>query len=674
MTYIQPQTKIEIYRNVPLDISYRHTVKYDTAEEQYDDFQQYLYKSFDKQSYVRQGLGTIKLEATYSSLFGCNYMIFYDNLGFETKKIYCFITGIAYISNSVTAVYYQIDVMQTYMFNYIFRKSFIERNHVYNDVQGTELEPEGLELGPIYQDAGLYGYAGIGGAWHYIILATAYPDGTPFDSPKLVNGVFSGLYMYDTTSADNVASVIKTYIEQGLEDSIVSFYMGPPNSGDGNDVTMRINSTKNGNYTPRNKKLLTYPYRYLEISNNLGVSEDLKIEGLNGPNKDDNGAYWNFSFYVTCLNFPQPIMIFHPYYYGQGGPNRSFELQYSVFPTCAFSGDSFKVWWAQNKNTYLSSLNSIERTYDTSVALGSLAYQQAENSASLAKAQAENSKENSITNADIALTTAKNAAQANYNTSTGGLVAKIGSSAADIYQGVTNPSRASSAISGSLLGQVMDATGITDMVNDWGNAITNTLNKTTIQAQTTLDNANAQAQASYDIAYNTASASYANAEKAYDTALKNATLSQDASNLSALTTSQNATASLLAKKEDAMHQPSSVHGQSACDGANVYMGRVGFIFQERCILASFAQKIDDFFDLYGYAIRRMETPSVDNRKHYTYLKTTGCEIKPTGQGLDATTRKTIEGIYNNGITTWKKLAEVADYSLASDNTPLGGYY
>ena len=52
-----------------------------------------------------------------------------------------------------------------------------------------------------------------------------------------------------------------------------------------------------------------------------------------------------------------------------------------------------------------------------------------------------------------------------------------------------------------------------------------------------------------------------------------------------------------------------------------------------------------------------------NRKHWSYLKTVGCNIKGNINNTDLLTIKTI---YDNGITTWRNLEEVGDYTL--DNT------
>ena len=95
-------------------------------------------------------------------------------------------------------------------------------------------------------------------------------------------------------------------------------------------------------------------------------------------------------------------------------------------------------------------------------------------------------------------------------------------------------------------------------------------------------------------------------------------------------------------------------------GLNSSLGLMGFTVFEKCIRSEYAKMIDDYFEKYGYSVRRLITPSIIARPHWTYLKTCGCIIDGAINAQDA---QTIKGIYDNGITTWKKLEEVGNYTL-----------
>ncbi len=646
MAYIAPDTTIELYMNIPLDKGYAHTTHYDTPTDQYNDFQKYTKKTFSKQSYQRTGLGSMRLEVTYEEIMGYNYMIFYNTKA--GKKYYAFIDGYSYVSNKVVNVYYTIDVMQTYMFDYTFRKCFVKRKHTATDVQGTNTIPEGLEIGDAYMNDNNTGKIPLG-TWHYIILATTFPNGQPFSVPQIVNGIFCGLYIYDTTDTSQLSSVIQEYINQGMEDAIVSLYMGPPNENTAALESITFQRTSLGSYTPRNKKLLSYPYCYMEVNNNLGVSLDLHYEHMGALSVVDGVAKRTLKYQLYRYNFPQPIAIFSPQYNSltnESDQNQDYELQYSVFPTCAFSGDSFKVWWAQNKNSYLASLSSINATYDTNVAVSNANFQQAYNSAQAQKQTVLNNNANSIAQATAQRNVSNQQASVSYDLASN----TVGN---NVRQTVSD------AVSGLFSGQK-------------AHTVANTLNGGNLAAQSAL---NASLQNS-DLAFNSTQATNAtnatNANLAYDTAIKNATLSQETSNLSALTTRNNAVRELAAKAQDATHQPSSVHGQAACDGANVRLNRAGFTFQSKCIYPEYAERVDQYFDVMGYAINALEYPTIHNRTYYTYLQTQDSNIQAIGNGIDTATKNTIDGIYNNGITTWTTLTNVGDYSLAENNKPLTG--
>jgi hypothetical protein len=99
-------------------------------------------------------------------------------------------------------------------------------------------------------------------------------------------------------------------------------------------------------------------------------------------------------------------------------------------------------------------------------------------------------------------------------------------------------------------------------------------------------------------------------------------------------------------------------------GSSSILFALGFLefeaFQE-CISRDMAEMVDSYFDRFGYAINKTQTPNLLARRHYTYIKTKGCKISGDIPNDD---RHTIESIFDNGITVWRSLAEVGDYSQA----------
>lgn len=54
----------------------------------------------------------------------------YRNTNFNNKWFYAFIVNKEYISDNCTACTIQTDVFQTWMFDYTFKRSFVEREMI----------------------------------------------------------------------------------------------------------------------------------------------------------------------------------------------------------------------------------------------------------------------------------------------------------------------------------------------------------------------------------------------------------------------------------------------------------------------------------------------------------------------------------------------------------------
>ena len=77
-----------------------------------------------------------------------------------------------------------------------------------------------------------------------------------------------------------------------------------------------------------------------------------------------------------------------------------------------------------------------------------------------------------------------------------------------------------------------------------------------------------------------------------------------------------------------------------------------------------ARQIDDFFDRYGYSCEEIKVPNRNVRENWTYCKTKDCNIIGS---IPVDSMANIKNIYNNGITWWKAIGNVGNYSL-SNNT------
>lgn len=107
---------------------------------------------------------------------------------------------------------------------------------------------------------------------------------------------------------------------------------------------------------------------------------------------------------------------------------------------------------------------------------------------------------------------------------------------------------------------------------------------------------------------------------------------------------------------------SHLQGEQGGD-ALVATRRFEIVFKVITMTKEFARSADDFLDRYGYNTGRLKVPNRDVRPHWCYTKTSNCAV--SGE-VPAYYARQIEEIYNKGITFWKNIGEVGDYSL--DNT------
>lgn len=120
----------------------------------------------------------------------------------------------------------------------------------------------------------------------------------------------------------------------------------------------------------------------------------------------------------------------------------------------------------------------------------------------------------------------------------------------------------------------------------------------------------------------------------------------------------------IGKLEDMKVQEASVTGKITSDTLNSKLERIGYTFYCLCLKNEYAKIVDDYFERFGYAIKRNSVPNIHARPCWTYVQTIGCTIN--SDKLSNEDMHKICGIYNKGITFWVHTATVGDYT--QDNT------
>lgn len=362
--YVEPSSNIKLLRGVDLCNNYRHTIYFDDDLGRREYFIDKVKHNLTAQTYQRISNGLARVELSYDEVEDCDYMMF-QNTAYGLKWFYAFITSCEYINNSVTEIRFELDVMQTY-FNPMYVEimpCLVEREHSASDVVGENVVHEDIEIGDIVCSE-------MGGTSFFdsyiAVIATAYdPDG---QAGGTVSGLFTGLH-YVAGLVDNAEQVKKlldfldSAVEANKADSIVNIFLMPTafyttDSIPSVQVTTLEKPTTIGNYTPRNKKLLTYPFNFLGVDcgNNDAVYryEYFKTEKC------------NFTMTGTVTNNPEIALV--PMNYNGNNYNYIEKLVMNGFPQVAFSVDSFKQWVARE-----SSKNQISAIGSTAMYLSGTA-------------------------------------------------------------------------------------------------------------------------------------------------------------------------------------------------------------------------------------------------------------------------------------------------------------
>ena len=121
---ISPNTKI-VFCNVPFSSLSERVLTFDSLQSQINYFESKCVIPKSDCTYQREnGENGIKVGLTYEQLENVNYLFFRNK---NNKFYFAYVSKIDYLSPNTCKVYFKIDVMQTYMFNMSFGKSFIER-------------------------------------------------------------------------------------------------------------------------------------------------------------------------------------------------------------------------------------------------------------------------------------------------------------------------------------------------------------------------------------------------------------------------------------------------------------------------------------------------------------------------------------------------------------------
>lgn len=365
----EPSTQIWLYNNIPFDLEYKNVVDFSTGNRQ-AYFNDRLANYYQNTLYIEKN-GSVSIPLNVGELKNVNYVRYNNNNG--EGDIYAFVINKKFVNQGSTRLELKTDIWQTNLNNYVLKDSFVVREHSVTDEIGENTVTEPIQpqkyvnitteeiknyssktkdemiskfvicwvlSAPIPVLGDLMGLSFLGGlpniCYYYV---------TSLNSERIEK--MTGL-INSSGLGDNVLSCVLIpidYLTLGqTEDSDILFIIG--NKSSDTYTTQRVENNLAG-YTPKNKKLFTYPYNYCLLSNNLTETE-LRYEDFLS-----NGENMVFENYFAISE--QPSFTCIPKNYRGEQLNYENCIAYNGFPQVAWKYDAYKNYLALNANSIIYS-------------------------------------------------------------------------------------------------------------------------------------------------------------------------------------------------------------------------------------------------------------------------------------------------------------------------------
>ena len=387
-----PTSRIILLKN-PIEIDYMNELTFSSREAQYNYFYNLPKLECDNATYQRKD-EVVRFPTdpnmegiTYDDLIKYNYCM-YQNDKWSNKWFYAFVKEVIFDNTGMSYIKLETDVWQSWCFDITFKNSFVEREHVNDDTIGIHTIPENLEMGDlvtrqheeIFSDTSNF---------KVCFGVTETPDeNIPTGMNKNMNGIYGGLYYFVADSFADADKIIQMYDHNSKAGSIVTVFMIPflfcelqthswtmQISGssvtatvryidDGDSESIYLGSVNLdipdtlGTYTPKNNKLFTYPYMFVNATNNVGLVTPFKYEDSSFINDVTNKK--SIIFWVEGCLTPGISAKAIPMGYKNIQYNYFYSMSLGKFPVCSWISDTYINWLTQNgTNTVINAATSI---------------------------------------------------------------------------------------------------------------------------------------------------------------------------------------------------------------------------------------------------------------------------------------------------------------------------
>lgn len=337
-----PNTSLYICRGIPWNSDYSHVRLFASANAANTYIISKAAYTKTQYSYISKSK-QIRVDGMADQYRDCNY-IAWKNTGYSNKWFYGFITDVVYLADNTCLISFDYDIFQTWFYDTTVNPSYVEREHVNDDTIGANTVPENVVMGDPVNVASSNNY--IPHKW-YMYATQVFDEITqagfaPIE-PGATDNEVSGYYKIPLTSRAQASRLVDLYTRKGKLESLISMFALTDSSSASSSANYTIaRPTAFGDYTPKNNKLLCYPYNY----------STLVLAGSETPYR-----YEWFADGVATFALKKPkyaggsSYVFPVGYQKESSATNAFALENSVptgaYPTASFGANAFQNYLVQ---------------------------------------------------------------------------------------------------------------------------------------------------------------------------------------------------------------------------------------------------------------------------------------------------------------------------------------
>lgn len=381
------ESRIIFAKNINLDRNYINVLDYsedkliellNTSKHFVASRSDYSFINVDEKIYV---------DVSYDLCLESNYIAF-QNKHYSNKWFFAWIDNIKLISDSSVEISYTVDSWSTWFSYWNTKTCFVSREHVSDDTVGLHTIHENLSVGQIICDNVKTSTIIGSESYFWFVIACNY---NPSDSTRYAGvGIYANYpqgnmwfawlvnILNPSETINNISEWVYEVTKDGQANNIQTMFAMPFQAFNLSDVNETTHLVINGkgnklnedltyikstfrefnDYTPKNNKLLIYPYSFLRISNNMGSVVDYKIEDFHEVDADGNEIdeiTFN-AIGVPCQGYSGKL---RPKNYQGVTYNEDESISLGKYPTFSWSSDGFTNWITQNAiNLGISTVNT----------------------------------------------------------------------------------------------------------------------------------------------------------------------------------------------------------------------------------------------------------------------------------------------------------------------------